>query len=97
MSTTTTQPTYWMSTSVNFATGTDGDTVRMVFDFLCHGYGIHIIYTTAPDASVNMYADDVEQDDITNDMYVVGRRMLEDDEPGERIRIPLAGSIITIY
>lgn len=93
----TTQPTYWMGTTVNFAENTDGDTVHMVFDFLRRGFGIHIIYTTAPTSSVNMYADDVEQDDTTGDMYVVGRRMLENDEPGERIRVPLAGSVITIY
>ena len=93
----TTQPTYWMHTTVNFAEGSDGDTVLMAFDFLRRGYGIHIIYTTAPAASVNMYADDGEQDNVTGDMYVVGRRMLENDEPGERIRVPLAGSIITIY
>ena len=99
---TTVVPT-WFSTTVAFAQGSDGDTVRMLFGFLTRGYGVRVTYTSptayAAGAYVDMYADSVVQDETEPyDMYVVGRRMTEDGEDtGDVVRVPLHASIITIY
>ena len=104
---TTVVPT-WLSTTVAFAQGSDGDTVRMMFGFLTRGYGVRVTYTSptayAAGAYVDMYADSVVQDETEPyDMYVVGRRILEvcdpvtGDDAGEVVKVPLHASIITIY
>ena len=93
----------WLSTTVAFAQGSDGDTVRMMFGFLTRGYGVRVTYTSptayAAGAYVDMFADSVVQDEAEPyDMYVVGRRMTEDGEDtGDVVRVPLHASIITIY
>jgi hypothetical protein len=102
MSTPNVVPT-WLSTTVAFAQGSDGDTVRMMFGFLTRGYGVRVTYTSptayAAGAYVDMYADAVVQDEVEPyDMYVVGRRMTEDgDDTGEVVKVPLHASIITVY
>lgn len=98
----------WFNFSMGFANdGCDGDTVRHILGVL-HGHTINVsrpggfTFNTTHAASIDVVVDTFDQDAESSDgswpMYLVGWMYTEDTEDGRSspIRIPLAGTSITI-
>lgn len=88
----------WFNFSLGFAAdGCDGDTVRHIFGVL-HGYTVHIEGTG--DVVVDTFDQDATSSDDTWPVYLVGWMFdgdnLDNDYRGAPVRIPLAGTSITI-
>lgn len=88
----------WFNFSLGFAAdGCDGDSVRHILGVL-HGYTVHVEGTG--DVVVDSFVQDEESPDGSWPMYLTGWLYdgdnLDNDFRGAPVRIPLAGTSITI-
>ena len=99
----------WFNFSLGFSNdGCDGDTVRHILGALNgSGYTVHVegidllvdpVNVVELDVVVDSFVQDDESPDGSWPMYLTGWvQTIDGDGRGARVRIPLAGSKITVY